>query len=586
MADLLIGSCPGLPTWQRQLFRERAIEPFFADCCVPAYRGPLRPPEGPAGMAVVSTAMRAAIRASGRSKKRGGAGAHSKAGSGGGGDSIQGEAHTPADVECAEQQARDEPTGAVDGSWNDGEGAERARWMKRAPPQPIEPIVGTSAALSNVTIGVLGGSISAGEGVPKGQGWVDVLPGLLPGVRVVNRAVRATGVSHAAFCLDTLLPERVDAIVLEFAVNDAWYAATSSFAPAPASAPSSSVHASALDPRPSMERVLRHLRSSRPGVAIVLLYLCRGGRPLWDWRNGPSCPKLSSWLPHAFNASQDARCDSLYTDVARAYGVREVHLSDYNLEQSCWSFGVHPDALGHMSAARGVAEALLGALTSRRGTVGSHPFALPARLFPAPSWDMDETRPLSGAWTCRMCNNPHAPGPVCAALPAAGADVHPPPTGFSHWIHHRKGRSRAGWLANTTGARIAFAVEGRSRVLAAFLCSHFDVGTAALYLLPQALAASSPASAATALGGAIASVRVDLHWSSSTSQQCIVDVGNSGEGANLLIVVANHEDGHRVAGTPSSTSASPSPSSDLRRHGHESRQVLLYGVFTHALGYT
>ena len=132
----------------------------------------------------------------------------------------------------------------------------------------------------------------------------------------------------------------------------------------------------------------------------------------------------------------------------------------------------------------------------------------------------------------------------------------------------------------------AFAVEGRSRVLAAFLCSHFDVGTAALYLLPQALAASSPASAATALGGAIASVRVDLHWSSSTSQQCIVDVGNSGEGAHLLIVVANHEDGHRVAGTPSSTSASPSPSSDLRRHGHESRQVLLYGVFTHALGYT
>ena len=55
--DLLIGACPRLPEAQRGPFLG-ALERFFADCCVPGYKGPLRPPEGPSGSSAVTAAMR------------------------------------------------------------------------------------------------------------------------------------------------------------------------------------------------------------------------------------------------------------------------------------------------------------------------------------------------------------------------------------------------------------------------------------------------------------------------------------------------------------------------------------------------
>ena len=203
-----------------------------------------------------------------------------------------------------------------------------------AAPSAAAAIRPLSTVLENITVGVLGGSITSGEGVKRGSRWVDVLGRLLPGVRVLNRAVRATGVAHAAFCLDALLPEPVSAIVVEYAVNDGWYRQTSSLVPVldrrqasrrePGDVGRDALDGIALSPAASMERLLRIVRAQRPGVVVIILYMCRGGTQ-GVWRNGPGCSKASSWMPKQFN--ETLGCDQLYSEVAKHYGVREVSLT-------------------------------------------------------------------------------------------------------------------------------------------------------------------------------------------------------------------------------------------------------------------
>ena len=78
------------------------------------------------------------------------------------------------------------------------------------------------ASRRKLRIGILGGSISVGVGVPPEESYGAVLE-RSPSLVVLNRAVRATGVAHASFCVDTLMPESVDVLIIEFAVNDGWY---------------------------------------------------------------------------------------------------------------------------------------------------------------------------------------------------------------------------------------------------------------------------------------------------------------------------------------------------------------------------
>ena len=57
--DLLFGrmTCPRVPFERRKTFLAR-IQAFFSDCCVQGYRGPLRPPDGMPGAAIVTAGLR------------------------------------------------------------------------------------------------------------------------------------------------------------------------------------------------------------------------------------------------------------------------------------------------------------------------------------------------------------------------------------------------------------------------------------------------------------------------------------------------------------------------------------------------
>lgn len=62
--DLLIGSaCPGLPLATRRTFAG-VVRSYFGDCCIRGFRGPLRSPEGPRGIASVATAVQRLARKS------------------------------------------------------------------------------------------------------------------------------------------------------------------------------------------------------------------------------------------------------------------------------------------------------------------------------------------------------------------------------------------------------------------------------------------------------------------------------------------------------------------------------------------
>ena len=65
----------------------------------------------------------------------------------------------------------------------------------------------------NMTVGILGGSISRGEGTGWYGGLVASYGNLLtqsPRIRVVNAAMHATGSALASFCVGELLPPEID----------------------------------------------------------------------------------------------------------------------------------------------------------------------------------------------------------------------------------------------------------------------------------------------------------------------------------------------------------------------------------------
>ena len=79
-----------------------------------------------------------------------------------------------------------------------------------------------SAPRSPPVIGIVGGSISAGMGsgwVRPGRSYGELLAASL-GASVYNRAIAATGSALPSYCLDALLPQAVDLLIIETAPND------------------------------------------------------------------------------------------------------------------------------------------------------------------------------------------------------------------------------------------------------------------------------------------------------------------------------------------------------------------------------
>ena len=71
-----------------------------------------------------------------------------------------------------------------------------------------------------LSVGVLGGSISWGAELPhkETQRWSALLANQLH-ANVLNRAMPATGVGYASYCVDAILPELVDVLVVEYNFN-------------------------------------------------------------------------------------------------------------------------------------------------------------------------------------------------------------------------------------------------------------------------------------------------------------------------------------------------------------------------------
>ena len=114
----------------------------------------------------------------------------------------------------------------------------------------------------NITIGILGGSNSAGSVVAPHQTYARLLARMPCVQSVLNRAVPAAGSMVSSYCSGQMLPESVDVLVLEFAPNDAAGGSQQIF-----NGPARLASGAA-----SMERLLRNVLLHRAGTLPLLLH--------------------------------------------------------------------------------------------------------------------------------------------------------------------------------------------------------------------------------------------------------------------------------------------------------------------------
>ena len=190
--------------------------------------------------------------------------------------------------------------------------AATVRHWKSALARALSALDATLAlAGRTLTVGIVGGSISAGSGVNHPRlTFAGQLTAGSERLRVVNRAVRATGSAFPSFCLEELLPEPVDVLVVEFATNDGHFGEAMRDRSLASGSSTMAAHDSAHDrgprlgPSASMERLLRRLLLRWPSAEPLILYMCRP-------RRQPAAPP----------------CEGLYSDVATAYRTRELSLA-------------------------------------------------------------------------------------------------------------------------------------------------------------------------------------------------------------------------------------------------------------------
>jgi hypothetical protein len=233
------------------------------------------------------------------------------------------------------------------------------------------------SAPQGLEIGIVGGSISAchfksksSDMLPAGTCYPEVLSQWLSAT-VHNRAVAATGCSHASLCLDVLVPPTARFILIEYASNDAAALANPS-----KEISRDLVDGQLLDPRSSMERLLRRISRTRPHVTPIIVYAC------------------SPHVQH-FSAKAGTPCEHIYDALVERYGVITATLPT-KLPDIKWdTFLAHPDARGHTLLAAAVASAIWEALPATPG-----PYAPPNLLgrAPRPIVSMPYTRYQSAEW--------------------------------------------------------------------------------------------------------------------------------------------------------------------------------------------
>ena len=100
-----------------------------------------------------------------------------------------------------------------------------------------------------------------------------------------------------------------------------------------------------------------------------------------------------------------------------------------------------------------------------------------------------------------------------------------------------RGFAKHGWLGTEAGAYATFAVPPRSRILVAMLCSYENVGTVRASLT-RAPDAANLAAAVEAAGrvDTLPGMPLELQWDQHSSQQCLADVGTTGDSTHLLVL--------------------------------------------------
>lgn len=366
----------------------------------------------------------------------------------------------------------------------------------------------------NITVGILGGSISCGWGVggpgvfgPSKASSYPQLLDTLPWLRVVNRAMRATGAMIPSLCLSAMLRnEEVDAVVLEYALNDGVLDGTGK-----------SIAANQLvsiSPEATMERLLRAIRLTFPRAVPIILYVCS--------------PMLKA----------NAKCEGMYSSVAAHYNVTELSIRRSSCPEtapcprgsSCdggfccnlaWSDNAtqdHPQSSGHVLIAQMIEQQLL--------SVAAQDVTDAVAVLPAPLLlDGVET----GTYKCRMCTDRH----LCRLLQPHHIDgfaleqAH----GFRAYGSSQPALSthKYGLSSRRENATISFDVPGRSNVMIAMLCSYEHMGAVALRIYPKAVQLTDIHAQRISLEWR----NVSLTWRSKSSQQCFLEL-RTAEGAHVL----------------------------------------------------
>lgn len=351
-----------------------------------------------------------------------------------------------------------------------------------------------------LTIGLLGGSVTYGFLAVRPVGAWDLGPYSLhlastPGVTVIDRSVRAAGSLVPSLCLDPMLAQPVDVLVMEFALNDE--ASEGAFM---MRTYDSSHTSSAYEPLFAVERLLRRVLHERPQTQPIFLYIC------------PPTDRLKL---------RKRGCEGRYNVLARHYNVQSVSLQDASCpaqpngtcitsEHMGWDFmHKHPAGPAHVA----VAQLIMQAVRRRRWRSQSSrlPRALNPRL----------VKEESISWQCRLCVRSG-----CAALQ--------PSPGALRGFRVKGGQEdKAGWAGHSRGDSISFEVPPQSRVMLSMLCSHRGVGIAGVDIVPAVPPSTAPS------GGAmpVKTSSLNLTWASRSSQQCFWDVGTTGaQDAHLIRV--------------------------------------------------
>ncbi|KAJ9522489.1 hypothetical protein QJQ45_008221 [Haematococcus lacustris] len=293
---------------------------------------------------------------------------------------------------------------------------------------------GRYRASGNLTVVVVGGSISAGAGAVDSHSWVEYLEDWMhlhfnasrdltrkddkPGaVHVLNSAVPGTFSSYMSVCYNVHVPQTADIIVVEYALNDEQTLSNVLF--------DNSV-------RRPFERLLRHLLSYPNQPAVILLnayswFQMEDSKPdgLYYTGSDGEFHELATYYQVNYPIQHGTRCWVRGFNVSRTRarddGGREDPALDQQLRGDVFYFDVvHPDGnTGHRAMADLVIQLFADATKgpSRRRPAHAAHNALPPPMIPG-NWESRSDKCFIGGALQEIAVPDASPSPGVCHVPS------------------------------------------------------------------------------------------------------------------------------------------------------------------------